>query len=875
MKKLQNIISKLDAKRRFAPLLRSVLTLFCCSSKTKCWCFTFLSYLVLAIILSFAPLRTSAQEQAHVHINVLNQLSEYVPNSLIQIKDQKGNILKKTVTKTETVSIKLPLNQFFVLEISSEGFKPHKQNLKLTEKEETIAIVLDLEDIKADVIVGKDELDIAEPFKKTLTADEINALPSDPRKIESELKRKYGEDAIIKINGFTGGRLPPKEKISSIKVIKSSFDAEFHTAGKTVVDVRTRAGASFFLGVAAFSFNDARLNARNTFALKRLPEQDKLFLGYLAGPIVKDKSSFSATLLARDVFKTNDIVAVVPDKTFDRNVKSVSRMAFAEIGTDYNLNKTHTLNLSYAFQDRNNANEGIGGLKLPETGFSLSDKFNQLRLFESGVINKKFVNEFRFEFIKHRVNLTPNNTSPSINVLGEFISGGAVANNQTDVQQLNFTDNLFFDEANHLLKFGLDFRFERRKILSRDGLNGSFTFTNVDNFRRNVPDVFTRRQAEILNSVNQTQFALYAQDDIRLYRNFQIGLGLRYELQNNLSDKNNFSPRISFVFSPTKEGQIVFRGGTGLFNHWLETGMISNVLGNTFEQASDLIVLGNDTRLPPSFKILGDNLVNPSVFVAQIGANLRAHRNLNIETSYKFQRGTHLFRSRDINAPINVNRPKPAFGRISQLESSGISSEHSLNINAEGKIKNVSFNVRYKLSQLKDNFDGTFGLPADSNDLSKEYSFSNLDRRHAISGNLDFRLFKKLQIIPVFRVYSPLPYTVTTGKDDNGNTVFNDRPINVKRNSERGDWLKQLDLVLSSRFFFGTEAKSAPPGGVTSNDDIIKSLKNSIGFNFSIQNVFNTTNLRDFIGNRASPLFGQATSSATTRKLRIEVNYIF
>lgn len=115
MKKLHNI-SKLDAKRRFAPLLRlvlmppnllsnnlvarfasslySVLTLSRSSSRTKCWRFASLLCLILAIILSFAPSRTLAQEQAHVHINVLNQLSEYVPNSLIHIKDRKGNILK-------------------------------------------------------------------------------------------------------------------------------------------------------------------------------------------------------------------------------------------------------------------------------------------------------------------------------------------------------------------------------------------------------------------------------------------------------------------------------------------------------------------------------------------------------------------------------------------------------------------------------------------------------------------------------------------------------------------------------------------------------------------------------------------------------------
>ena len=36
------------------------------------------------------------------------------------------------------------------------------------------------------------------------------------------------------------------------------------------------------------------------------------------------------------------------------------------------------------------------------------------------------------------------------------------------------------------------------------------------------------------------------------------------------------------------------------------------------------------------------------------------------------------------------------------------------------------------------------------------------------------------------QVASATPYNVTTGVDGNGDTVFNDRPLGVERNSERG-----------------------------------------------------------------------------------------
>ena len=42
-----------------------------------------------------------------------------------------------------------------------------------------------------------------------------------------------------------------------------------------------------------------------------------------------------------------------------------------------------------------------------------------------------------------------------------------------------------------------------------------------------------------------------------------------------------------------------------------------------------------------------------------------------LTTNYQYQRGVHLLRGRNLNAPVAGLRPKPEFGNITDLESSG------------------------------------------------------------------------------------------------------------------------------------------------------------------------------------------------------------
>ena len=59
------------------------------------------------------------------------------------------------------------------------------------------------------------------------------------------------------------------------------------------------------------------------------------------------------------------------------------------------------------------------------------------------------------------------------------------------------------------------------------------------------------------------------QDDWRVRPNFTVSLGLRYEIQTNVTDYGDIAPRLGFAWAPgsAKNGRqkTVIRGGFGMF----------------------------------------------------------------------------------------------------------------------------------------------------------------------------------------------------------------------------------------------------------------------------------------------------------------------
>jgi hypothetical protein len=263
------------------------------------------------------------------------------------------------------------------------------------------------------------------------------------------------------------------------------------------------------------------------------------------------------------------------------------------------------------------------------------------------------------------------------------------------------------------------------------------------------------------------------------------------------------------------------------------------------------------------------------------------------------QRGYDQFRSVNVNAPVNGVRPVPEAGNITQLESTGESDTDRwmLNVNYAKPERRLFLGANYQLARVYTFADSAFSLPADNYDLAAEWGPSSRDIRHRMFSFLAFPLPRKLRGSIMTQVQSASPYTVITGIDTNRDTVLNDRPAGVGRNSSRGSATWNMNARLSRTFSFGPprqtdggpggggppiRVRTGPggPGGRGGGGNMMMMMDQGSGrynveFYAQAQNVLNHTNFQNYAGSLRSPYFGQPTSAGPARRIEVGINFGF
>src|SRR5262249_5631631 len=119
---------------------------------------------------------------------------------------------------------------------------------------------------------------------------------------------------------------------------------------------------------------------------------------------------------------------------------------------------------------------------------------------------------------------------------------------------------------NHTIKMGINIPdLSYRGIDNNINTAGTFYYSNLPDYLAGRPFSFIEQQGNGHLEFLEKVFGLFLQDNYRLRPNLMIAAGLRYDWQNYFHDSNNFSPRLSFAYSPRKSAKTVIRGGAGIF----------------------------------------------------------------------------------------------------------------------------------------------------------------------------------------------------------------------------------------------------------------------------------------------------------------------
>ncbi|MDP9171389.1 MAG: carboxypeptidase-like regulatory domain-containing protein [Acidobacteriota bacterium] len=150
---------------------------------------------------------------------------------------------------------------------------------------------------------------------------ELEALPDDSDDLTADLQALAGPAAgpgggQFFIDGFSGGRMPPKQSIREIRINQNPFAAQFDRPGQGRMEILTKPGSDEFHGDVLFQFSDAAFNSRNPFNAIKPPYQRRQWEGEAGGPIGK-KTSFFADFERRDINENAFVNAVILDASFN------------------------------------------------------------------------------------------------------------------------------------------------------------------------------------------------------------------------------------------------------------------------------------------------------------------------------------------------------------------------------------------------------------------------------------------------------------------------------------------------------------------------------------------------------------------------------
>jgi Carboxypeptidase regulatory-like domain len=678
----------------------------------------------------------------------------------------------------------------------------------------------------------------------------------------------------IYIDGFTAGQLPPKASIREIRINQNPFSSEYDKLGYGRIEILTKPGTDKLHGQFLISGNDSAFNGRNPFEI--LPANtsapgyhSEQYSGNIGGPINK-KASFFFNIEQRDIEALNivsgtvvcgDAYLLIPCSAsqaqfsivpFSAAVANPQTRTNVSPRIDYQLTPSNTLTARYQFWRDSETNNNAGQFNLAETANNELNIENTFQLTDTQTINPSTINEVRFQYIHESFVTTPLNTGLKINVGGAFSGFGSGGGTISDIQnRYEVQDIVYKNFSKHALKIGGRLRSTADSNSTAVNFTGTFTFgsrllpgcttptasnnecvvtpinaylTTVEGLSEGltIPAIeaegggasyFSQTAGAAFTGVTLVDGALFFQDDWKVRSNVTVSYGLRFETQNNLSNKADFAPRLGLAWgiggNAKNPPKTVLRAGFGMFydrftynllltqarfNGSSTTGQLQYLIPNP-----NFFLAGNAGCLPPFTQPLppgcsGSSSTNAAIeyqpnpnlhapYTMQTGVTLERQltKVANVAVTYLTSRGVHQFYLDNINAidPENpaAPPPNPSEGNVFQYKSEGIFKQNQLIVNGSIRMgAKLSLFGYYTLNYANSDTSGPTSFISIPGDPSADYGRSTYDIRNRIFLGGTIGLPYAFRVSPFMIASSGLPFNITTGADPFLDSNFNVRP---------------------------------------------------------------------------------------------------
>jgi hypothetical protein len=676
------------------------------------------------------------------------------------------------------------------------------------------------------------------------------------------------------IKELTGGA-PPKQETQFMRIINNSFTAEqSYFNGQSVnTDVIQRAGIGAFHGNFAFQFKDEALNARNPFAHNKPPYQERRTNVNFSGPVIPNKVTINVNANHNVRENVGTVHAITQDGPFDLGIVNPWIGRYVGGSATYQISNAHSFVVGTNFENNAWKNQDVGGFNLPERAYNGTEDFHNIYLTQIAVLSDKTLYRTNANFWTDRQNNRPVSTGVTIDVLSSFGSGGAPYSNEGE-RHGYYLNNLFAHNGQKIsVKGGFDGGYRKSRSVTEDNFLGTFTFSDLDSFRRGIATTYRVRRGDPLLTNSQFEMSVFAENDIKLTRRLTAMFGVRYDRQSNLADHNNAAPRLGFAYAAG--ASTVIRGGAGIYYDRMWDWVAENVKRADGTRQYEIVINdalypnpfinSNGTINPPtSIRVMDPNLVAPYSVISSVSVERTFKNTLFLSGRYEFRKGVHLFRTRDLNAPLlGLTRPDPSRGSVLNLESTASSRSQILTFNVRQRFSIFNANASYSYYAQYNDSDGFFSTAADNYNLRLDWGRSTTPI-HQINGTVNAKLFLGVFLTGSVNANSGNLYNITTGDDDNHDSNINDRPPNTGRNSADGPRFVTFNFNISKAFFLRSSANGSA-GASGPNVNLFANMNNA----------FNRTNYGTPSGVMSSEFFGKPYSARNAREVEVGLRFQF